>query len=283
MHTLELLTGPGNTPQAHQFPGAWTELRAEQLPNLALLLAVLEDNLETRLHLLRFFTALPASTFAEPNGVPLEDLCTYTEAKGDEPLQVKFLPQLDWCFTPPDFTPEKPGPAMSLLPTVKLDRVVYTGPGDGLDSFDFERFVWVDSLFQRFAEEANEEHLHHWLGAAYQPEGQPWNNEPIEHHGADLKALPHALKLAAVLNYRGLRAALSKLYGSVFAHDPMAPAGTTLGLFGMFYDVADGGVFGPVPAVKKTPMHEVLGYVEHSNQKAHAQQPSAPMLEPDPQ
>jgi hypothetical protein len=283
VHTLELLTGPSNTPVAHQFPGAWPEVRAEQLPKLALLLAVLEDNMETRLSLLRFFTGLPASTFAAPHGVPLEDLCTTTEAKGDQPLKVNVLPQLDWCFTPPDLSPEKPGPAISLLPTVKLNGVVYTGPGDGLDNFAFERFVWVDSLFQRFAEEANEENLHHWLGAAYQPESEPWSNEPIEGHAEALKALPHDVKMAAVLNYRGLRAALAKLYGSVFAHDPTAPAGTTLGLFGMFYDVADGGVFGPVPAVKKTPMHEVLGYVEHSNQKAHAQQASAPMLDPLPQ
>lgn len=280
MHTLELLTGPANTPTAYTFPGAWQEVTAEQLPKMALLLGVLEDDLHTRLLLLRTFTGLPASTFAEPNGVPLEDLFGTVPAKGDKPEHEKFLPQLDWCFTPPDFTPAKPGPATSLLPSVTVNGVLYNGPTDGLDNFTFERFVWVDSLFQRFAEEASEEHLHHWLGAVYQPTHSDWNNEPIEAHAAALKALPHTTKLAAVLNYRGLRAVLAKLYGSVFAHDPMAPPGTSLGLFGMFYDVADGGVFGPVPAVKKTPMHEVLGYVEHSNQKAH-QQPVAPVPEPE--
>lgn len=270
MHTLELLTGPGRSPQVHEFPGAWHELRPAHAPALALLVGCLPDEVHTRLLILRTLTGLPASTFAAPHGVPLDDLCTVVEAAGGKPLEVRFLPQLDWCFTPPDlWNPQAPHlPAKSLLPTVQLEGATWTGPADGLDNFTMLQFVWVDSLFQAFAADATTTNLHHLLGALYQPAHAAWRNEPIEEYGNRLARLPHGQKLAAVLNYRGLRAAVARLYPSVFgAANAREAVETSAGLFGMVYDVAAGAVFGPVQQVERELMHKVLAYVEHTNQR----------------
>ena len=278
MHTIDLYAAPGTPTRSFTFPSKWNELSAEQLPKLAMLLSVLTDEDDARVVILQTLSGMPGSAFAEPNGIPYEDLCMVTEATDSTALKVTFLPQLDWCFQPPDLSPEQPGPAKSLLPSITLPdgTITYAGPGDGLDNFSFDRFVWVDSLFQQLVTEPNDQHMNNWLGAAYQPEGTTWNSIDLEKHAEQLATLPTATKLAALLNYRGLRAACSALYPSVFSSSAEAGPGTSLGLFGMVYDVADGGVFGAVPLVRQTLMHEVLGYVQHTNEKSMAPQPTAP-------
>ena len=81
--------------------------------------------------------------------------------------------------------------------------------------------------------------------------------------------LPLEIKLAAVLNYRALRASLPDRYPNVFDQNKQdANAGTTLGLQGVMFDVAATGVLGDFKNVEYTLMHDVLSFIEHNAQKA---------------
>jgi hypothetical protein len=95
------------------------------------------------------------------------------------------------------------------------------------------------------------------LAALYAPAGERWDNTVLEHHASVLHQLDDRTKLAAVLNYRGLRAALAKRYPLCFRGGKADPRG----MQGMAVRMA-GPKFGTVEQTYDANLHDVLVHVE---------------------
>lgn len=265
MHTLEVFgTDPRRPTEAVQytFPGSWEECSVQQLGTVAALTSTVwaEDpelrerqEAHARLHLLRSLSGIPEASFER---ILAEDLLAL---RPDE-LQVDrvaFLPQLDWCFADPWWP-------TSIVPTVKVGRTTWTGPADRLANFTLKRWGFADALTAQLAgQQVGPETLNNLLGALYHPEGTTWNNQDIEARGRELAALPDTTKLAAVVNYRGLRAALRSQYARCFRGGKADPHG----LQGMIVRMA-GPKFGTVQQAEDAPLHAVLTHVDQSLQDA---------------
>lgn len=261
MHTLTLVDEPrGGKPVSHAYtyPGAWHEVERKHLTALAVILEAPGTEAEARLALLKTLTGVSNEQIARMPAVEAFFL-------GDQ-----LLPSLNWCFTEPRFdVPEERIRAISRMATIQHADMDWCGPGDDLMNMVFGQFAMTDNLLGVFNATKQHTDLDNALGSLYQPAHCTWSKEPIEEYATKLSTLPLEVKLAALLNYRALRAMLPAIYPNVFdQHKKEAGQGTTLGLQGVMLDVAATGVLGNFWEVESAPLHDVLSFIEHNAQKA---------------
>lgn len=178
------------------------------------------------------------------------------------------IPQLDWVFTEPLRT-------ASLLPTITIGGNVWNGPGDKLNNFSSERWMYADTLMANY--QATEEPtaraacLLNLLAVLYQPAAQvrttPEGTEEwyfsarrIEEHAAALAAMPMDQRYTALFNYSALRNGIPGRYRRVFAGGDGAPPPS--GLFSIGHQAAKTGVFGNLDGVFARRMHDLLLFME---------------------
>lgn len=273
MHTISVLDGTGKWAE-HTFPGKWEELTRPQFVKAARVLGTNAAAMPVRIALLSALSGIPIETLlkahprdyiSEPTAEQLAaierpwwDIATKGEALADEEKKKpRLLPQLDAFFEEPCFTESR-------MPTVALGRTVWTGPANALENFTLNRFVWCEVLYKAFATGPGEVALHTFLAALYQPSYATWSNLPIEEYAARLAKLPTTTKVAAMLNYRGLRTSIARQYPITHersADDDQSP--TSQGMFGMIIEATKTGVFGDKRSAENYPLHEVLAVTEH--------------------
>lgn len=266
MHTLTIYGIDPLSPDVgvdYPFPGAWQECTIGQLGTIAALTSVppppVEDLAATeraeahlRLALLRELSAMPVKAFTS---LDVGDLLTVVlDDLGAE--RVALLPQLDWCMAAPSFH-------TSLVPAVVvrkgLRRHRFKGPTDRLGRFSLHQWGFCDTLFAQLQRTGTEEAMSNLLGALYHEEGRKWCNDRIEERGELLAHLDDRTKLAAILNYRGLRAGVVASYRQAFKGGDSDP----YGMQGMVIRMA-GEKFGTVQAAPGANIHDVLIHVEQS-------------------
>jgi len=257
MHQLEVLTTRKRT-MRFSFPGAWEECTPQQLGVIAALLSAGHDTTEDReqchlrLRLLHELSGMPDKVFCR---IAPEDLLGLrSDELGID--RVALLPGLDWALMPPRW--EK-----SLLPTVQVDRAHFIGPTDRLANWTLIQWGFCDQLMQRLGRLACAEALHELLGALHHRAGEPWDHEGIEKRAAALARLDDATKLAAILNYRGLRNWLSDRYPQCFKGSGQDPHG----IQGMVVRMA-GPKFGTVQQAYHANLHDVMVHVEQAIEDA---------------
>lgn len=254
MHTLETIDTKGRT-STYTFPGAWGECTVEQLGLIAALMSTglqqaKEDELadtHVRIALLQQLSGMDNATFGRIE--PGDLLGLRPDNMGVE--RVALLPQLDWALADPIFE-------QSIVPELVVDGSKWLGPRDRLANFSLTRWGFCDKLTAVLAKSPSESALNNLLAALYHPENEKWTNEGLVQRGELLAGLPARTKLAAVMNYRGLRAALAQRYPKCFRgggeEDPR-------GLQGMVVRLA-GVKFGTVPETYQANLHDVLVHVE---------------------
>ena len=258
MHRIELIDQHGNV-RPRTLPGAWTECTVAQLAAVAALTSVplaadADEDTKQRAeaHLrLQLFRALAGLTDAEFAALEPSDLLGLkTDAVGFE--SVVLLPWVSWCLEAPNW--EK-----SLLNEVVVRKQRFEGPRDRLGRWKVRQWIFADALLLRLTNGGGEEALHHLLGALYTPAGTPWHNDHVERNAEALAKLDDRTKLAAVLNYRGLRTWLGTRYPKAFRGGKADPHGPE----GMIVRLA-GNKFGTVEQTWDADLSPVLVHVEQS-------------------
>jgi hypothetical protein len=269
MHTLTVLgTNPKDPAEGrdYSYPAQWSECTIAQLGLVAALTSVGIDPdaddetreramAHVRLRLLHELTCMADAVFAKIEVTDL--LSVMADADGAE--RVALLPSLDWCFAEPLFDE-------SLVPEVVVRGTRYQGPTKRLGRFSLKQWGMCDLLMGQLAKSADPKDLHHLLGALYHQAGTEWNNEGIEARGAELAKLDDRTKLAAVMNYRGLRAWMARKYRAAHRGGKADPHG----LQGMVVRLA-GPKFGTVQETYSANVHDVLVHVEQSIEEAQRQ------------
>lgn len=263
MHTIEVFGCDERDPKAgrsYTFPGAWGECTLAQLGTTAALASVPVDDEDPlrrdvmdahrRLRLLHELTGMADAVFTRIDTADL--LALRVDEAGAE--RVAFLPSLDWCF-------ETPVLEKSLVPTLTVNGRMWTGPTDRLGRMTLLQWGFCDLLLGRMAQAPSAEALNHVLGALYHEAATPWTHEHIEARGEQLAGLDDRTKLAALVNYRGLRGWLQKKYRRCFRAGKADPHG----LNGMVVRLA-GPKFGRVDEVRAANLHDVFIHVEQSLQ-----------------
>lgn len=259
MHTVDIHFGPHH--RTYALPGGWHEVTTTTLPALAAIVGTATDETLARIALFQALTGVPDSVILHPRLV--EELVMPRAEDPSKPLQEPFglLPQLDWAFTEPAYRD-------SLLPTLHHNGVDYTGPSNGLDGWVLNRWCFVYTCLRNYqeAKEPAERRsaLNLFMGALYQPAGEPWGNEHIERHAEALATVDPTTKAAALLNYQAIHRHLTTSYRRVFSPANPGDEASPLGVFGTVYDVAKSGVFGDIQRTEASDLHKVLGYLEHS-------------------
>lgn len=274
MHSITLI-GHQSTME-FAFPATWDEVRPEALipiarAQVAHALLPKENGpertvaeMQQRKHLLQQLAGIPEAFMEAIKDVEdlLFEVDTTDYHTGYQPIpksEWRLLPQLDWALQPPQYH-------TSLLPRVECNGTVWIGPDDHLDSMTLLQWTWAANLNRTFKGMEGEdriEYFHRHLACLYTPEGMPWSNLHIEAHAALIRQWPEDLKLAALLNYEAIQSTLPTIYKRVY--DPSGDAAQSpLGVFGMAYDVAKSGVFGPKKTAEQERVHDVLGYMEHT-------------------
>lgn len=275
MHTLTVLgTNPKDItePRHYSYPSTWSECSVAQLGAVAALTSVaIEPDADdetrqraeahVRLRLLHELTGMSDAVFS--NIRPDELLSVISDSDGYE--RVALLPSLDWCMQEPAFD-------KSLVPEVVVQKVRYQGPTDRLAQYTVRQWGFCDLLMGKLVQTGNAKDLHNLLGALYHPMGSTWNNKDIEARGAELAKLDDRTKLAAVVNYRGLRTWMAQKYRAAHRGGKADPHG----LPGMVVRLA-GPKFGTVEQTWEADIHMVLVHVEQSIEEAQRQKntPSA--------
>jgi len=286
MHEVALY---GKEKHLHTLPSTWDELSVEHVPAVILARALAWKDeyaewMNLKVHATRQkppFTlrgdhaGLRFQLFQALAGIPSDQMALMPPA-ADLTFQVKRGPQLAWvCLPQLDWLFGQPVRTTSWLPTVTVGGVAYKGPGDSLNELSCDQWMWADTLLQAYQQTeepaAKQAAMHNVLGALYQPveqkkpnkEGNPewyFSSLLIEQHAAALAALTLDQKLVALFNYEALRNALPAQYTRVFAGGGGAtpPSGT----FYIANKVGEKGVYGTIPEVKSTRMHDVLHYME---------------------
>lgn len=254
MHHVEVLTTRKRT-MRFSFPGAWEECTPAQLGITAALLSTApsqpdqeRDECHLRLRLLHELTGMPDKIFCRID--PTDLLGLRADELGVD--RVALLPGLDWALQPPCW--EK-----SLVPHLVADGVRFIGPTDRLSQMTLLQWGFCDQLMQRLGRLACPEALHELLGALYHREGTTWDHAGIEERATYLARLEDPVKLAAVLNYRGLRAWLAARYPRCFTGGEQDPHG----IQGMAVRMA-GPKFGTVQQAYHANLHDVMVHVEQA-------------------
>lgn len=255
MHSLEVI----GQERAYRFPGEWKECTVAQLGTIAALTSVRPapgddadlnqyHEAHLRLCLLRQLCDMPEAEFLR---IATEDLIGI---RSDELgiAQAAFLPELDWCLAEPQWHE-------SMLPELLVRKVRHQGPTDRLGRFTVLQWGFCDALLQNVASTGQAKDLHLLLGALYHVDGEAWSNKTIEARADKLAKLDDRTKLAAVLNYRALRAWLTAKYPRCFKGGKADPHG----IQGMIVRLA-GDKFGTVDVTRHANLHDVLIHVEQS-------------------
>lgn len=251
MHTIDIFGVPDATGKAEHYAyslaSSWDDLPLEAFRQLAVELVREDDDTAIRIRAFRAIAGIPASIQAR---VPLEDLL---QTDGTD---ATFLPQLDAFLAPPVFH-------RSFLPHLTVDGQEWIGPTDSLGNFTVLRLSFTDLCFGQLGEDGSPRALANLLGALYHPAGTEWNNDDIESRGAALATLPTPDVLAAVLNYRGLRATLPLRYPRTFQGTEESD---DFGIDGLLEGLA-GDKFGTVDTVGAKPIHLALVSCERMHQR----------------
>lgn len=266
MHTFTVYGTDAKDPSVgrdYLLPGAWEECTVAHLGIVAALTSVgiaaeADDDTRERaechlrLCLLHQLTHMADQVYSQID--PSDLLQVVIDDIGAE--RVALLPQLDWALTEPQFH-------QSLVPEVVVSKgrkkTTYTGPNDQLARMTVKQWGFCDALLAKLATTGEAQDLHNLLGALYHPEGTAWNNADIEARGAALYDLDDRTKLAAVMNYRGLRNWLAAKYRRAFKGGKTDPHG----MQGMVVRLA-GTKFGKVDEAYDANLHDVLVHVEQS-------------------
>ncbi len=262
MHTITIYADDG--PVEYQYPGAWDEVTAEQLPKLAHVLSITDEPATIRFFLLQKLAGIP------PEHMALVDAPSVTVQQTrevpDGPFGVTeqtawhLLPSLDWCFA-------QPVNRNSLLPAFTHHDKTWHGPTDQMANVTLSQFAWADELLNAVHGNPDEALINKFLGALYTPEGSTFSNDAIPANADALADLPAITKLSAILNYRALRGYLSTTFKRVFAGGEDGEKPLESGLFGVIYDVTASAVFGDIDKAEARPVMQVLHYMEHQIEK----------------
>jgi hypothetical protein len=258
MHTVELI-GNDKKERKYTLPSAWDECSVAQLGAIAAITSVTvpmgldagqAEQMEAHLRL-QLFHHLLGMTDAEFAAIDVGDLLS---VKYDDlgVAHVALLPWVDWCLAEPLFH-------QSLVPHVTVKGVLYEGPRNMLSRWPVAQWIFADANLRMLADTGDAKHLDNLLGCLYAPANAQWHNDDIETYGAALSALDDRTKLAAVLNYRGLRGWLAAKYWRAFKggkEDPHGPEGMVVRLAGP--------KFGDVEEVWYKPLSSVMVHVEQS-------------------
>lgn len=261
MHTMEVFGTDARDPRVartYVYPARWEECTPAQLGTVAALASVpiehedprQRDMLDAhlRLRLLHELTGMADAVFCRIEPTDLLDV--RIDEVGAE--RIAFLPSLDWCVSEPLFD-------KSLVPTLEVAGRTWIGPNDRLGRMSLLQWGFADALLTRLSQKPSAEALNTVLAALYHPAGTVWDNNRIETHATELAELEDRVKLAAVVNYRGLRAWLSQKYRRCFRRGESDPHG----LNGMVVRLA-GIKFGTVDQVRTANLHDVMIHVEQS-------------------
>ena len=253
-HTIDI-TGPNGEGYSYELPGSWAELNAEKLAIVAEILASWKDGAYVRMQLFKDLAGVPPKVGRR---ISFQSSVLHGPEGG-------FLPQLDWVFTTPHFD-------VSYMPFITLGKSKWIGPGNTLGNFTVLQLSFADICLGAVAADPTDSAVDNLLGALYHQAGTTWDNSGIEQRGKALSTLPHGQKMAAVLNYRGLRSTLPRLYPLTFSgkqeeHD--------FGIDGLLEGLA-GDKFGTVDEVGSKPLHPVLVHCERMRIREREMKAQAP-------
>lgn len=265
MHSIELIDGNGKA-TAYKLPAGWKECTLAQLGTVAALTSVglaadasaeVKERAEAmlRLQLFRQLTGMSETEFAQLEVTDL--LVVGKDEIGAD--RVQLLPWVGWAL-------EEPSWPHSLVPELVLKGVRWQGPRDGLERWTLKQWGFADALLMKLAASGKPEDLHHLLAALYHPATEAWTNTRIEEWAGQLAELDDRTKLAAILNYRGLRTWLASRYRKAFRGGKPDEHG----LRGMAVRLA-GAKFGTTKEAYDADVNDVLTHVEQSLADAEEQ------------
>lgn len=261
MHTVELI-GDDKKERKYTLPSSWKECSVAQLGSIAVLTSIAlatdatdEDRMHAEAHIrMRLFHELTGMSDMEFAQLEPADLITlkYDELGAE---RAALLPWVDWCMVEPNFHE-------SLVSEVSVKKKRFIGPQNMLTEWTLNQWLFADALLTKLAATGADEDLNNLMGALYRPFDRKWNNKHLEDYAAVLSGLDPRVKLAAVLNYRGLRAWFAAKYRRAFRggeQDPHGPKGMIVRLAGI--------KFGSTKKVPGADLHDVMVYVEQCIQE----------------
>lgn len=262
MHTITINDPKDGSTLERTYPAAWHEVTPEQLPAVALAIGAATDPVALKLAVLVALCDFPKDIVVRLQAEHFVEVNEHGAA---------VLPCMDWLLEPPRWdNPELGLPPTSRLPKVTIPGTgqVFIGPGDGIQNISCSQYVFASGALDRFGASRDEKDLDLFLACTHHPDGIGWDKKRVEGWVPVLAQLPMPVKLAAVLNWRGLCAHLPTVFPNVFdTKKEDGTPGTTLGLQGMMLDVAETGVLGDFYQVEAAAMLDVFSWIEHSAQK----------------
>ncbi|HRH68782.1 MAG TPA: hypothetical protein PLB89_04675 [Flavobacteriales bacterium] len=264
------LPADDGTPVKYEFalPSSWLEATREHLLAITRALLSKKDPVKIKFTLLKELAGIPAKLMHRmppaDHFIKEVDATDFNTPWRPVPkTEMRMLPELDWAFTPANFTD-------SLLPSIEHAGITWTGPSNSFERMTLNQWLFCTTLLTNFRKEKDPATantiLNNLMGAMYQPAHATWTNEPIEEYGVRLADLPPEVKLAAVLNYEAIHSAVVKHYWRVFNPNNNADP-SPQGLFSLAHDAAKSGAFvnyGEGDRVEDKPLLLILGYMEHS-------------------
>jgi len=264
MHQVEILDPADNDRpwrwQAHTLPGSWSELTRAQLERVAVLDLALGDPMARRVEAFRLLTGIDERTWTRlidsDAGADMIAPSVRVNDSGAEEEVMELLPQLRWMDQPPNYT-------KSLIPRFRFHALPWDGPHDMLINFTVQRWGVVDEHVAAFTAQPSNANLNALIGSMYHVRWGRWTMAGTDRRGAMLSRLRVRFKLATVLNYQALRAAVVAKYPLSFAGGASDPHG----VHGLIVDLAGTTAFAGVDRAEKSLLHDVLVHTERVLQR----------------
>jgi hypothetical protein len=234
-----------------QIATSWNELTRRQLLQVAQSHGrQFPSVVAQRRDLLRILLQVPGYLFGRLNAVQHVQLNQYT----------RFLRE------PTEYAPL----TAQLLPTLRCWLRTYHGPRENFRNLLFSEFIFADAFFLRYLQTNDEAQLDQLVAVLYRPQRADYNptspayggdrREDFNEHllprrARRLRHLPHHVKYAVLLWYRGCRHALTTRFEYVFSGENNAKAAAS-GWADVLHQLADG--VHHIDATERQPLKTVL-------------------------
>ncbi|MCA8830188.1 hypothetical protein [Hymenobacter pini] len=220
----------------------WNELTGEQLLQVCRIYGK-DFNLRALLHraMLGVLLQVPARVLRKINHVQVLELKPFyrflLEPDQGRPLTAQLLPRL----------PVRSWRQAFFAPTLY-------GPADSFRNLSFSEFIFADTYFLRYLQTTEEAALDKLVAVLYRPQRRDYNPLAVSYGGdrredfnehllaaraRHVARVPHYVKFAVLLYYRGCRRELERRYARVFEGDTNRKAALS-GWQAVLHGLADG-------------------------------------------
>jgi len=163
---------------------------------------------------------------------------------------------------------------INLIPTIKLGKTTFNGPGNALQKITFGQFIAANAAYNAYTE-GNKKALHKLTASLYLPAGDAYNPENQNIHPEIQNAPPEFLYSVSLLFQSTIEfittgpillSGIAIDLRILFKGESKNPGH---GLQGVLFTLAESGVFGTVKQTAKAHLYDVLLRLHQVTQQAN--------------